>query len=522
MSLVFRYRLLITVIVACALLGIASTVGAQEPDSEDGEGSLHLGGYTGLTVNQDEVFHELGIAPQYSFAPFYLSLDFAVMNSEKYVPAQEEIMLGYYFDFREGTVGLESGRFDITVGRARHEDEVASPYSVMISSAALPSIHADVSYDDGRFFYRTRWIELNRNSQHFQQRVPVYGTDLTTGQVATDPPLYSEPEDDPTGYYYEPLNRGANYKAFGIHLGDWRFAFQETVVYLNQSFHPEYFLSPLPMYFTQLANSDGDKPWVQRSDENSLMGVMADVQRPDWYAYGQFLLDDINLNALTTQSRTQPQKWAWSFGGWKDTDRYGKIGLYHAGSTQYTFQATSVTDDNYSLKRYEYSYWPAVEYPYRDGTRQIDYRDNYMGYLYGENNLALMATWDMQYGQTDVGAQMEATVSGTKSPANPWAQYDEHPGRRGVDAPIAFYMFEDGEVETTVRTTGRVSRRFGRWEASAEVEIGYRWNELILTDVDVDDGEAPEPRYYAPIGEDQWLFSAFVGLRYAMDLPLTP
>lgn len=512
-------------IIAIALFTVAAAVVAQDTDDARAEApaqepaDLGLSGYTGLYGNQDEVFHELGFSGTYALSPLSLTLDMAVLNSEKYVPAEEEIMFGYYFDFREGSVAIDTDRFDLTFGRYHHEDEVDSPYSVMISSAALPAVNADLSYNDGRFFYRSRWISLSQNSQHWQQRVPVYdnGDSLTAGEIGEDPAYYTDPELTPSGYFYEPLDRGANYKVFGMRFGDWRVAFQETVVYLNQTFYPEYFLSPLPMYFTQLVNSEGSKPWVQRDDENSLMGFMVDVDRGDRYGYAQLLLDDVNFSALTVNGRSQPQKWAWSFGGWRETPRLGRIGLYHGGSTRYTFEATTANDENYSTKRYEFTYWPAVEFPYRDGTRMIDYRDNYLGYLYGENNLALMATWEMDTGSTMYSASLETTVSGIKSPANPWGQYDENPGRRGVDTLWAFYIFEDGRVETTVRATAGVAHRRGPWEFVGDLMVGYRWNELELTEVE---GAPEEPRYYAPSDTDRLLYQVYLGARYDLDLQL--
>ena len=499
-----------------------STAQAQEseprPPVFHGEPSTwKFGVYTGGHITDRDIFHEMGLAGVYDTGLFRMSFDFAARNDDKYVSAEPATMLGYKFDFREGKVQLNLTPVTLTGGRVRHQDEVETPYSLFISSWAPAAVILELAYEDRFFFYRSRWIELNRNSRNFQQRIPVYRWDQADGNPEQDPPLWT-PGISGTAYEYwwQPLDRGANYKVYGVRLGDWRFGFQESVVYINQSFHPEYFLNPIPMYFIQLFNTVGDFPWVQRDDENSHMGFFVDVTRPDWTAYFQFIMGDINLNFLAEEDQSIPQKWGWSLGGTLDTS-VGRFGFYHAGATKYLFAATTVESDNFSTKRYEYAYWPAVEFPFKDTVSAIDYRDNYIGYLYGENNLAFMLTHEAQVNQWWVDTMAEFVVSGSKSPANPWHELSGHPGRYGrTNPPHHIHLLDESPLEWTVRLGTTVGRSFGPWDLTARGTLGAVFNELELRVADDSrpEDQQIEPRLYKPGDQNRLLFDVFLGLRY--------
>ncbi|TVR04531.1 MAG: hypothetical protein EA403_04830 [Spirochaetaceae bacterium] len=522
-------------LIACMVFIVCAgtTVAAEDvleprPPVFDVEPTIwEFGVYTGGHITDKDIFHELGLAGVYNTKLFRMSFDFAARNDDKYVSAEPNTMLGYKFDFREGMVQLNLTPVTLTGGRVQHRDEVATPYSLFISSWAPASIILEIAYEDRFFFYRSRWIELTRNSRNFQQRIPVYGWEDSDGNPEQDPPFWTPGSSGPVeGYWWQPLDRGANYKVYGVRLGDWRFGFQESVVYINQSFYPEFFLSPLPMYFTQLFNTEGDFPWVQRDDENSHMGFFVDVVKPDWTAYFQFILGDMNLNFLAEEDRSHPQKWGWSLGGTRDTP-VGRFGFYHAGATKYLFAATSVAADNYSTKRYEYAYWPAVEFPYKGTTNPIDYRDNYIGYLYGENNLAFMFTHEAQVNQWWVDSMAEFVVSGSKSPANPWHELRGHPGRFGnSNAPHYIHLLNESPLEWTFRLGTTVSRSFGPWDLTAKGMLGAVFNELELRAVPdeppFDEQSKPEPRLYKPGDQNRLLFDFFLGVRYNFGISPRP
>lgn len=498
--------------------------------------SLDMGLYTAFSLRDSrsdpvEPFHRLGFDAHYANGPFRVALDFSVINDERYTPAEPDRMQGYRFDFHEGIVELDFDPVVIRGGRTQADDEIDSPYSLFHSGYedVFAPVTLELSYEDDFFFYRSRWIELNRNSQYYGRRRPVFeGEDIGDldnfypwEDVAEQDGGDGDTTDEIIGYTVEPFERGGNYTVLGVKPGDWRIGFQESVVYINQSFHPEYFLSPLPAYFTQLFISEGDKPWRQREDENLHMGIFAEYTRPGWAAYGQFLLGDINLNFLSPRDETQPQKWAWSFGGWLDTD-IGRFGLYHGGATRYTFQSTSSSrsnPDNFSTQRYEYTYWPAVEFPPdrpEADRRMIDYRENYIGYQYGENNLALMATWEDRFDEWAVDAMIEGVVSGSKSPANPWHDNRRRPGTSENpkdNAPHYIHLLDEWPLEWTVRLGSSISRSFGPWDLTASVLTGGVFNELELRAVD-NEYENPEPRLYAPGDTSRPLFQLSLGARY--------
>ena len=75
---------------------------------------------------------------------------------------------------------------------------------------------------------------------------------------------------------------------------------------------------------------------------------------------------------------------------------------------------------------YQYTYYPEVEYLLEDGTPMtLEYGDNYIGYKYGENNLAFLVDYANTFSGVEFTAGLEYVISGSKSPANPWFEYDD-------------------------------------------------------------------------------------------------
>ncbi len=478
-----------------------------------------------------EFFHELGATLDFESGPFGLALDFSVLNDDRYSTSEPVTMLGYRFDLREGLVTLDFDPVHIKGGRTRHRDEVDTPYSMFISSYedGYNPVILEFAYEGERFFYRTRWIEVNRESDLYGRRVPVEGANNNGDPQNIYPwddiaERYGDGDEETgSGYTTKPFDRGANYMVMGVNLGDWRVGFQESVLYINEVFNPEYFLSPIPQYFTRLYGTKGAAdpgvPWRQREDPNIHMGFFTDVTKPEWRAYFQFIMGDINLDFLTYEERTQPQKWAWSIGGERET-QYGTFGLFHGGATRYIFAATSVdaSRDLYSSQRYEYTYWPDVKFPHADGDRLIDYRENYIGYKYGENNVALMLTYENDFERFHLDSMAEMVVSGAKSPANPWHEYKQRPGRsdgRDANPPLHIFMLDEWPLEWTFRLGADVSRSFGPWTASIGGLVGGVFNELEYEAINTWD--APEPGRYVPGDTSRPLFGVNLGLRYSYE-----
>jgi hypothetical protein len=153
----------------------------------------------------------------------------------KYAPALfgSGEFFGTYFMLDEGGFKSTLGPVSLEAGRFRHFDTVDTPYSLFINGRGLAAPILDIDYDDGHFFYESRWIGLNSGST-----------------MAT--PAW------PSGF----PDRGANVKNFGFHIGDMRIGFQDLAVYCNEVFDPAYFFLPIPMYFTQYFRGTGGRPWT--------------------------------------------------------------------------------------------------------------------------------------------------------------------------------------------------------------------------------------------------------------------
>ena len=184
---------------------------------------------------------------------------FSVCNDRKYQPSHgEEFYFGYYFFLEDGGVIFNYENLSITAGRTRLGDQIDSPYSLFVSSKIIPALTAELDYDDGTFFYTSRWTELNRDSA------------LTDSLGAPWP------------------DRGWQHNSYGIYLGDFKLGFQDSLVYTGRSFDPEYFLNPLPGFFKQYVRVSPGKPWQITGNDNSIMGFFLEYEKDEIYAYGQF------------------------------------------------------------------------------------------------------------------------------------------------------------------------------------------------------------------------------------------
>lgn len=185
------------------------------------------------------------------------------------------------------------------------------------------------------------------------------------------------------------------------------------------------------MYFTQLVNSTYGKPWTQRSNENSLMGIFGEYGWGEASVFAQFLIDDWNemgIDWLAPGEWNNPAKFAWSLGGDLSMP-VGTIGFYHAGATKYTFAPTYAGDQPDGFR--DYNAYPYSNYPVTECTKggtlePILPSDNYIGYLHGENNIAFMTTFSSAAFGMTYDASLEYTIGGTKAPTNPWHEADWH------------------------------------------------------------------------------------------------
>jgi hypothetical protein len=479
-----RTRILAALILLAA--GAAFGQEAQSPVQIDVNGA----GYLTDMIPYDQVglhlFDEFGLLASYRMPHLLVHTEAAIRNDGAYTSEEPAFMLGHYIDIKAASVTVDFAGLTLKAGRYAHTDVVDSPYSLFISSAARPALAVDMKYEDSRFFYESRWVQLNYLST-------LYTFPTTTTR----------------------LDRGMNYKVYGLKFGDLRFGFQDSIVYVGRNFDAEYFISPMFQYLQQIVSSTDGKPWTQENNCNSLMGFFFDIDKPDYYAYAQVLIDDINMDFLGFWGKLAlPTKIAWSLGGHMDFP-FGRIGAYTAGATKYTFEATVVNSTSYSVYPYEYAYYPASQYMLNDGystVMTLDYTDNYIGYKYGENNLALMINWAKEFSPVMLSAQLEYVVNGSKSPSNPWQELG---GKENAwyDLPwlthSAFYLLEDPQLEHTLLGTMAATFRMGRFEANAQVKLGGRWNSLQLVE-DV----VGEPKIFRPVGADRFLYQVRLGVTW--------
>lgn len=411
--------------------------------------------------------------------------NFSVCNDLKYQPSHgEDWYFGFYFFMENGGVSIDFKDIDVTFGRTALDDSVNSPYSLFISSKLFPALTADFSYDDGTFFFTSRWTQLNRDSN-----------------------LYLDYEDNS-------LDRGWQYNTYGIYAGDWRIGFQDSSVYTDTSFNPEFFFNPLPGFLKQHTISTPGKPWDSGGNANSIVGFFVDLTASDYYLYGQFLLDDFTniLGLFDEDAYHNPNKIAWSFGGDYKAG-FGTLGFYHAGATKYTFQAYG---KNSLDTKYGYTFYPDVSYTANGVLMPIELSDNYLGYYNGENNLAFLADYEGSLYSINLYSSLEFMVSGAKSPANPWHELTWFDS----EEPFFLFMLDSERLEKKLTFTAGTSRALPELSlpnltVSAALEAGYIWNVLKLIDVPADlQSEVNEIQYWSPAVDDQAIFSLTIGGRY--------
>jgi len=447
---------------------------------------------------QNELYDTAKLNLEYKTPLFDVVIDGTMSNDDRYDGADEqEYLYGRYFFMDAGYTDLHLGPFDIRLGRGPHSDAVEIPYSIFISSEDLPALQADVRYEGDLFFYQSRWVGLNFNSNQ-----------------------------EYTGTSTEWVDRGMNYKVYGVNAGDWRFGFQDSLIYLEQYFHPEYFFNPIPMYLVQIITYADGRPWGAYENTKSLMGFFAERQREDDYGAAQILIDDLNGSMIPGVEVGNLTKVAWSIGGRKDYP-FGTLGFYHAGATKYTFQATYAKSDPsgdyeddavevyYSYYPYEYTYYPVSTYELdRGGLMPLHYTDNYIGYKYGENNIAFMIDYSNSFRSTGIGdfelySSLEWILNGAKAPSNPW---HEHYNTDVSDKAVELL---DGTVEHVLVNTTRLAKPLGGFTLNLDLVLGGRFNAMTLDQP----AEEPDAAYifYPQKGKNEPIVELRIGGSYTWD-----
>jgi len=443
-------------------------------------------------VDTDEQYQVLNTALTHDFYDALFVADLSYYTDNKSSPALKGNYYSGYFFLEQGGFIWKKENFEFSIGRLAPVSMIESPYSLFISSNEISTITSNFYIESTHFFFQTQWIQLNQNST-----------------IKTDEFEKGFPD------------RGANIRYYGLQFGDMRFGLKDSALYYGRSFDLEYFVNPLPSYFIQHINTSPGKPWQQNDNENALVGLFFDFTRPDYYIYSQVILDDLNVHMFFDDSHSNPNKIGWSMGGTYNFT-FGKMGFYHVGATKYLFEPTRNRDP------YGYTYYPDSTYYLTNGTEVgIKPEDNYIGYKYGENNLAFLISYIPEISYLDLKGELEFVVSGSKSPVNPWHQYTEY-----EQGGLYTKMLDESPLEKRISLNIDAVKQLSEGlSIYSNVELGYIWNKLELTavpqeyidyyenqDSDFDDTleyDTEYLKYFSPSSDSEPIASFSIGVTYS-------
>jgi len=362
------------------------------------------------------------------------------------------------FLIQEAGMRISGSSFNLKAGRLRHFDVVDSPYSLFINANGIAAPMIDFVYRDSRFFYESRFISLTLDSAMH-----------TTAW----------PKASYTGF----PDRGANFKVFGLSFGRLTIGFEDSSVYSGRAFDLEYFLSPMPQYFTQYVRGTAGRPWYANYDDNYNAGLFVTWKEPGAYdLYAQAFVDDLGMLGLFGWTNN-PWQIALALGGRIKTPK-GTFGLHVAGATKYTFEPgdmRNASTENQIQSSYGYTYFPETrfEYEWRSGYstsyKAIAPELNLIGYQYGENNIALRLDWSKAVNRFDCDAFFEFRLSGSNSPANPWHDL-------WIDPQVAFTWLDDPVLEKRFTISARAITAREPWQFFAKATGVLALDALELRD----------------------------------------
>ncbi|MCF7914815.1 MAG: hypothetical protein K9L66_06605 [Spirochaetaceae bacterium] len=454
-------------------------------------------------MDTHEQSQKLRTALTHNFDDLFFVADLSYNTDNKYSPPLSGRYYSGYFYLEQGGLIWNRDSFELSIGRLNPIPMIDSPYSLFINSNDHSTITGNFYLESEHFFFRSQWLQLNQNS------------------AAEELPSYNEGGDN-YGFSSGYPDRGASIRYYGIQIGDVRFGLQDAAIFTGRSFDVEYLVNPLPSIFLQYVNNSDGTPWKHNEDENAIIGFFFDYTRPEYYVYSQVLLDDINVHMFFDKSKDNPNKLAWTFGGTKET-AFGEIGFHHAGATKYVYQPTS------NDAPYGYTYYPDTLFLLDNNDEAaIPIEDNYIGYKYGENNLAFLLSYVPELSHFDAAGSLEFVVSGSKSPVNPWGPYTEYEQggkftKMFTDSPLM------KRLNINIDAKKQISNNFSVY---GHIELGYEWNHLKLTTglsgsykteyEDANEGSDEEYdleylKYYEPSNESEPIAKITLGVQYSYD-----
>lgn len=396
----------------------------------------------------------INIDLNYSDNLFKTKLNFSLQNDEKFefVPWQDKGMFGYYYLLNEGYVDIAlNEKTSLKIGQIIPKDEIESKYSLFFNSQTyIGKNSVNFKYESSNFFYKSNWILLN---------------------------IYSE---------LEFKDRAMNYKTFGIKNENLEIGYQDVILYKDRVFDPYYFLSPFPSTMIQEIRYTYSAPWVEKKeivDDSAVVGIYGKYKSKNSEYFSQLFVDDLNFNRFINPDASQnPDKIAWSIGT-KQYTKFGTFGLYNAGSTRYTFQRTNQNS------QYEYTYYPSSEYNnprYDPEIRILDYKENYIGYLYGEDSLSFLIDYSKKYKNTDNYISIEYVISDEKSPHVKWnGEETFEEGTHLLENEVLEHFIE-GKIKSTIKINDF-------FQITPEVKINHYQNKIELVSIENTDYKIWKP-----------------------------
>jgi len=400
--------------------------------------SVHLSGnYSTETPHPLYVDGLLGVS--YHNGPFGLTWDLTADSKGIYAPIGASVTNPFYLDIKNAGFTYETNGLSVFLGKLPLKDEIESPYSLFVSGAAPSVMTGGFRYHAGAFTFSDRWIGLNKNIKE-----GLY-------QPGSSPNIYRD--------------RGAVLKSYTFDAGPVRLGYQDATIFPGSYFDIDIFANPVQSTLVQAILTATGYPTARFGNYNSLMGFFGELRGEGWNLFGQILIDDFNLNRFLNPTGIQnPDKLAWTLGSTFALDR-GKLGIYTAGATRYTYESGPMFDF------YSYTLYPGSAIISGGECIAIPLQDQALGYINGENNLALMTTWSMplSYAQFDSG--LECVVSGEQSLANPW--------HNGEDwTKLGTQLLNDPVLSIKLLLNARIARTFGEVTLLLHAVGGYVFNRL--------------------------------------------
>jgi hypothetical protein len=432
---------------------------------------LYVEGYFGLNHQSEtfsisgEVFAESeGTYPEPFLADFFGPFSLGLRNAG--------------FSYRAGPLFMYLGKLPL-------QDEIDSPYSLFLSGAEPSVMTGGMGYRYKGFTFSNRWIGLDKD---------------------TKPGLYQTTE---TAIY---RNRGAVLKSYSYDFGRLVVGFQDATVFTNAYFDVDIFALPLPSALVQPVLTASGRPGSRSGDQNSIMGFFGRYDADRYSLHAQLLVDDFNMNRfLNPSAYKNPDKLAWTLGSHIRLP-VGTLGLYTAGATKYTFE--SVREEFYS-----YTLHPGSAVISDGSAVVVPLEDQMLGYIHGENNLALMARWEAPVGEMNLETGLEFRLTGAQSPTNPW-----HNGEAW--SVLGTQLLNDPVLETRVLWDLKLSTKIESFTLFAHATAGYVFNRLnpvypgsagypVITEPD---GDMREPLFIPTSGDSGPIAQLSLGGSWSLGL----